>query len=127
MVVVGIVGLLSAVALPRFLGMRDKAKLNLQLGEGSGLAKECAATILSEGPYPANYASLTTNSGLKISGNCNQNGKRNLKPTRAVTYTTEKANPNSIGVKCGQNELQNNEACVIQVNATTGDVTYKVS
>ena len=81
MVVVGIVGLLSAVALPRFLGMRDKAKLNLQLGEGSGLAKECAATILSEGPYPANYETLTTNSGLTISRHCNQAGNRARNPT----------------------------------------------
>ena len=41
MVVIVIVGILSAVALPKFLGLKDTAKLNTQLGEASGLAKEC--------------------------------------------------------------------------------------
>ena len=37
MVVIVIVGILSAVALPKFLGVKDKAKLNTQLGEAAGM------------------------------------------------------------------------------------------
>ena len=53
MVVIVIIGILSAVALPQFLGVKDKAKLNTQIAEAGSLAKECAAALISEGPYPA--------------------------------------------------------------------------
>ena len=52
MIVIVIVGILSAVALPQFTGIKEKAELNTQLGEGAGLAKECAAAIITGGPYP---------------------------------------------------------------------------
>ena len=42
MIVVAIIGLLSAVALPQFLGARDKADAKAKIGEAVGLAKECA-------------------------------------------------------------------------------------
>jgi len=42
MIVVAIIGLLSAVALPQFLGARDKADSKSKIGEVIGLAKECA-------------------------------------------------------------------------------------
>jgi type IV pilus assembly protein PilA len=42
MIVVAIIGLLSAVALPQFLGARDRADSKAKIGEVVGLAKECA-------------------------------------------------------------------------------------
>ena len=42
MIVVAIVGLLSAVALPQFLSARDRAGAKAAVGEIVGLAKECA-------------------------------------------------------------------------------------
>jgi type IV pilus assembly protein PilA len=42
MIVVAIIGLLSAVALPQFLAARDRADAKAKVGEAVGLAKECA-------------------------------------------------------------------------------------
>ena len=42
MIVVAIIGLLSAVALPQFLSARDRADAKAKVGETVGLAKECA-------------------------------------------------------------------------------------
>ena len=121
LVVIVIVGLLSAVALPRFLGFRDRAKVNTQLGEAAGLAKECASAINVEGPYPANYASLSTASGLTIAGNCNQGGNVSNAPTSNVTYTTSSTTANS-NAKCGTNvTMAANKKC--QVTVTTDGAT----
>jgi len=42
MIVVAIIGLLSAVALPQFLGARNRADSRSKIGEAVGLARECA-------------------------------------------------------------------------------------
>ena len=42
MIVVAIIGLLAAVALPQFLTARDRADAKAKVGELVGLAKECA-------------------------------------------------------------------------------------
>jgi type IV pilus assembly protein PilA len=42
MIVVAIVGILSAVALPNFLGARAAANAGSAVGQALGLAKECA-------------------------------------------------------------------------------------
>lgn len=42
MIVVAIIGLLAAVALPQFLNARDRADAKSKIGETVGLAKECA-------------------------------------------------------------------------------------
>jgi type IV pilus assembly protein PilA len=49
MIVVGIVGLLSAIALPRYLQARNAAIAGAYIGEQVGLAKECAAYVFSGG------------------------------------------------------------------------------
>jgi type IV pilus assembly protein PilA len=121
MVVIVIVGILSAVALPRFLGVKDKAKINTQIGEASGLAKECAAAIISESPYPASNKG-TTVTGLTINENCNNNGDTTKPPLEPVVYTTEKATAG--GAKCGTATLAKDDACTITVNNVTGDITY---
>ena len=49
MIVVAIVGILSAVALPNFLGARAAAGAGAAIGETLGLAKECASFKASGG------------------------------------------------------------------------------
>ncbi|MGB7566014.1 MAG: prepilin-type N-terminal cleavage/methylation domain-containing protein [Prochlorococcaceae cyanobacterium] len=59
MVVVAVVGLLAALALPQYLGARRAAAAGAALGQQIGLARECAAGQTSKigGPVgPAGYA-----------------------------------------------------------------------
>ncbi len=49
MIVVAVVGILSAVALPSFLGARRAAAAGAEIGETLGLAKECATFKASGG------------------------------------------------------------------------------
>ncbi|MEA5417049.1 prepilin-type N-terminal cleavage/methylation domain-containing protein [Synechococcus sp. BA-132 BA5] len=49
MIVVAIVGILSAVALPNFLGARAAAAAGAAIGQQIGLAKECATFVASGG------------------------------------------------------------------------------
>lgn len=124
MVVIVIVGILSAVALPKFLGVKDKAKINTQIGEAAGLAKECSAAIIAEGTYPDVYVTNSgkTNTDLTIGGNCN-GGTTATAPTTSVTYTTTTATANS-GAKCGASPLASGKQCQVTVAATSGDITY---
>ncbi|KZR76694.1 Fimbrial protein precursor [Prochlorococcus marinus str. MIT 1320] len=120
MIVIVIVGILSAVALPQFTGIKEKAELNTQLGEGAGLAKECAAAIITDGPYPDNYASLTPSTGLTISGNCNDGSGG--APSANVTYTTE-ADANGGRANCNGSALAKGKKCRISVDKDNGQVT----
>jgi len=124
MVVIVIVGILSAVALPKFLGVKDKAKLNTQLGEAAGLAKECSAAIIAEGTYPADYVTNTgkTNTDLTIAGDCN-GGDTATPPGTSVTYTTTAASAAS-GAKCGASPLTSGKQCEVTVAASSGDISY---
>jgi type IV pilus assembly protein PilA len=49
MVVVAILGLLAAVALPQFLGTRSAGDAGAKIGEIVGLGKECAVYVISGG------------------------------------------------------------------------------
>jgi type IV pilus assembly protein PilA len=49
MIVVAIIGILAAVALPNFLGARAAASAGAAVGEGLGLAKECATFLAAGG------------------------------------------------------------------------------
>ena len=128
MIVVAIVGILSAVALPRFLGMKDKALISTQMGEAMGLAKECSALVLADGPYPANYptASNKTNTGLYISKNCNGGSTSQAPAAGWIEYRTEPVNANSAGAKCGNTSLTNGKYCRIWVNTSDGNIIYTV-
>merc|ERR1711991_1243343 len=59
MIVIVIVGVLSAVALPNFLGTRDKAEVGALTGSMAGLAKQCSANAIlgSTGAIPGAAAS----------------------------------------------------------------------
>lgn len=49
MIVVAVIGVLSAVALPQFLQARNAAAAGAAIGEAVGVAKECATFIVSGG------------------------------------------------------------------------------
>ena len=121
--VIVIVGLLSAISLPRFLGFRDRAKVNTHLSEAAGLAKECASAINVKGPYPTAYATRTTASGLTITDNCNQGGNTANAPIGVVTYKTTAATANSNARYGTNNPMTLNQKCTATVS-TAGEVTY---
>ena len=120
MIVIVIVGVLSAVALPNFLGLSEKAKIGSQIGEGTGLAKECSTSIIAGGPYPEDYGTL--NSGL-TADNCN-GGDTATAPDENVTYVSIAATANTAGVTCGSETLASDETCTIEVNKDTGVISY---
>jgi type IV pilus assembly protein PilA len=59
MIVVAVIGILSAVALPQFLNARNAAAAGAKIGEALGLAKECGVLAASDiGTPPASVASI---------------------------------------------------------------------
>jgi len=60
MIVVAIIGILAAVGIPRFLGVRDNAQAKTKIGEQVGLAKECAVYHVAGevGTAPSGCASV---------------------------------------------------------------------
>jgi type IV pilus assembly protein PilA len=73
MIVVAIVGILSAVALPSYLQTRSAALIGTRIGEAVGFAKECATLTVSGigAPIsiPAN-ADPTTNGNVTLTSGC---------------------------------------------------------
>jgi type IV pilus assembly protein PilA len=79
MIVVAIVGILAAVAIPKYLEARKAAAAGAAIGEQVGLAKECATWVSSQvgaspnttncttdgGTYSASWSSVGTVSNLK--------------------------------------------------------------
>ncbi len=63
MIVVAIVGILSAVAIPQFLGARASAAAGAAIGEKVGLAKECAVFVASGGVGQAPTGCSATGGG----------------------------------------------------------------
>ena len=85
MIVVAVIGILSAVALPQFLQARNAATNGARIGSALGLAKECGVLAASKiGARPASVES----EGIVIE--CDQNGG-------TVTVGLE-AGP--VGVRC---------------------------
>jgi len=68
MIVVAIVGILSAVALPNFLQARSAALIGSRVGEAIGFAKECAVfTVTGIGVKP-NPPAGSADGGVSIDG-----------------------------------------------------------
>ena len=67
MIVVAIIGLLSAVALPQFLGARDRADTKSKVAEAVGLAKECAS-FNAEGDAIGSTITIPTGGSIVCGG-----------------------------------------------------------
>jgi len=134
MVVVAIVGVLSAVALPQFLGLQAKAGLGAQIGEHIGLAKECSTSIKILGPYPEDYPANTG-----ASRNCNGAAANSTIPVQRATapdptsadviFTSDAATADSNGSACGPNitldaAVTDDDQCEITVEVDTGRISY---
>lgn len=82
MIVVAIIGILAAVAIPKYLEARKAAAAGAMIGENIGLAKECATYVISQvGSVPPVTAPDTCNSaGGTFSGSWATSGSiANLK------------------------------------------------
>lgn len=113
MIVVAIVGILAAVAIPKYLEARKAAAAGSVIGEKVGLAKECATFIVSQVGSAPTYASA--------SNQCASNGG---------TFTGSWANVGTIaGLKCLQNYTNSNGAgSQVAINVTsTGDMSCTIS
>ena len=65
MVVVAIIGILAAVAVPRYLSARSSAEAGAAIGEIVGLAKECSTFVVAKtGDEPTSpYGTCNINTG----------------------------------------------------------------
>ena len=71
MIVVAVIGILSAVALPQYLQARNAAEAGAVMGEVIGQAKECATAVAAGGigvPAAASRGSCSTNASSSYSG-----------------------------------------------------------
>ena len=59
MVVIVIVGVLSATAIPQFLGLKDRAEAGAAIGSMAGFAKECATGQITNTAAQMEQAKLT--------------------------------------------------------------------
>lgn len=101
MVVVGIVGLLSAVALPRYLQARAAAAAGAAISNQLGLAKECAVWVISGGI------------GLQPGPECITNG------TSLYTYSWgPDFGPVGSGLRCLQQTNAGGSGVLISVSST---------
>jgi type IV pilus assembly protein PilA len=89
MIVVAIVGILAAVAIPKYLEARKAAAAGAAIGEQVGLAKECATWVVSQvgaapattcstngGTFSASWSSAGTTSNVKCLTVTNGSGSK---------------------------------------------------
>jgi type IV pilus assembly protein PilA len=92
MIVVAIVGILSAVALPNYLQARSAALIGARVGEAMGFAKECAVrTVTGIGSVPSG-TTTTSDGGVDIDG-CTGQGSTG-------SATADWGNSRADGVRC---------------------------
>ena len=109
MIVVAIVGILSAVALPNFLGARTAASAGSAVGEAIGLAKECATYLASGGvgEVPAGGGGVGVTCGAGSAGS-------------VVSRTFQSG---AVGVRCLTSALEASNTSVTITIPTSGAMT----
>jgi type IV pilus assembly protein PilA len=69
MIVVAIIGILAAIALPAYKEYVNKSKINSCLGEAAAITKAVAASVISETTVPVyTPVACTTPAGLPVDG-----------------------------------------------------------
>ncbi len=109
MIVVAIIGILSAVAIPQFLGVRDRSELQAKVGEAVGLAKECAVGQITKVDSGTVTVGATT-----VTGTCDGSSE--------TAVTLEVAGTKGIeGVRClDEKSLAAEKTATISVNQDGG-------
>jgi len=124
MIVIVVVGVLSAVALPNFLGVKDKAEAGSQIGELIGLAKECSTAIIIDGPYPDAYPTYVGASGPCYGGTATAK----TKPVADVVFTGDIiATGSDATAKCGPdvaNVIKAGDKCKVTVKQGSGKIEF---
>jgi type IV pilus assembly protein PilA len=112
MIVVAVIGILSAVALPQYLQARNAAAAGSAVGEALGLGKECATFVASGvGAAPASAGSATvTCAGAGTTG------------TVVSSFT---AGP--VGIRCLSSSSVANSAKVTVSISTVGSLSCSFS
>lgn len=101
MIVVAIVGVLSAVALPTYLNARSAAAAGAVVGEAIGVAKECATAAASD------VDTGVTTGSTNVAVACNTGGG-----TVSVAFS-----PGTIGIQClGDKSVATDGAATITVS-----------
>jgi type IV pilus assembly protein PilA len=73
MIVVAIIGVLSAIAVPNFINARNAAVVGARVGEALGFSKECSVlTVTGVGSWTPGLKSGTTADGV-TAGSCGEN------------------------------------------------------
>jgi type IV pilus assembly protein PilA len=96
MIVIVIVGVLSSVALPNFLGTRDKAAAGALIGSLQGFAKQCSTEQLTGGGSLT--AAEVTKAGGTLSAVCTGAGTNPVTIKNTTAYTATRVT----GLKCGR-------------------------
>lgn len=93
MIVVAVIGILSAVALPNFLQARNAAQAGATVGSVLGLAKECATLAISDiGSVPSSAGDVTvscTDASGTVSGSF-PSGAAGIRCLNATTTASSK-------------------------------------
>jgi prepilin-type N-terminal cleavage/methylation domain-containing protein len=113
MIVVAIIGILAAVAIPRYLEARKSAAAGALVGEKTGLAKECATYIVSGGLGTA----PVVQEGVPGTNTCSTEDGGTYEGTFAPIS----------GVKCLQATSGDGEGTVTVTVATDGAMTCAFS
>ena len=115
MIVIVIVGVLSATALPNFLGTRDKAAAGALVGSLQGFAKQCSTENLTEG------GSLTlaevTAAGGTMSAVC-VGAATPVTIRNTTAFTADRVT----GLACGRNDA----GVVQKATGTEGTCTFTI-
>ena len=111
MIVIVIVGILSGVALPNFLGTRDKAQAQGVIGAMAAQAKICSSNMIIGDPNE-----IPAVAGIDVSGACSGAGTVDI--TNSAAFVAD----NTGGVLCGPDDNAGGTTCTLTVNAE-GDVT----
>ena len=122
MIVIVIVGVLSAVALPNLLGNRDRAEAQSQIGSAVSFAKQCATNQLTESPLNIKnvpeYITMSPDAG----GECYDDGDAVSTTFVVGGYDAE----NIEGIQCSvdadgvpQKQTGDQTTCTLTVNGGT--------
>jgi type IV pilus assembly protein PilA len=115
MIVVAILGILAAVALPNYLQARSSSAIGSRVSEAVSFAKACAVfSSTGVGAAPTNFAGdYTGGDGVSFTSGCTNTGG---------TVTAKWGTAKAAGVRClSQTSTDTSTAATITITVGTGD------